>query len=309
MNPPPTDAGATRTVVTPAEVDRLVFFPFSSVMPESTAWEVNRLPRLKKEPHTGRVLLILGNVAHFAGDMPLRFWSHILALTDWDHFIYVPGPYDYGSGTLELGDSYLRALHKLDQRLTVFAHGSPLTAVFFTGPRILVRGAACFPVETVHYQEAAVYQRGPGNVPTLVDDTMVEANKVADHEAIVEALWVTRARAQGRLDKDVETLLKVNVPEAAAHVIVSYGCPDEMAAATRKKSPFHAVVKLGDAKTYKRFADIGATFWFCGAPTDKLTYAMYKSPTVLCSNCFLPGPRKLPCMTGYLVQGKPSDKQ
>jgi len=141
-------------------------------------------------------------------------------------------------------------------------------------------------------------------MPAPGDDEDAALNHQADLDAITDCLWVTRERAQQRLDKDVETLLGVSLPWAKAHVIVTYGCPDEMAAATRKKSPFHAVVKLGDAKTYARFADIGATYWFCGAPTDKETYVMYKSPTKLCSNCFRPGPRKLPSRTPYILKAQ-----
>lgn len=294
-----------RILVTPPEVDRLLFFPFSAVMPESTGWESNQLPRFPKQDNTWRILLVLGNVAHFAGTMPEQFWPVMLKLPDWEHIIYVPGPYDYGSGTLELGDSYARKLHALDDRLTVFAHTCPTTSIYVTGPRILIRGAPCFPVETVHYEDARVYQREHPYVPEMGHTEDSGLNDAADKEAIVEGRWVTPQRAQERLIKDVDTLLKVGNPMALAHVIVTYGCPDELAAATRKKSPFHAVVKLGNAKVYADFAAIGAAYWFCGAPTDKPTCTMYKSTaTKLCSNCFMPGPRKLPCMKPYVLAPK-----
>jgi hypothetical protein len=161
-------------------------------------------------------------------------------------------------------------------------------------------------VEPIHYQDARVYQRAVPYVPQVGDSEDASIFSQADIDAITGCLWVTKDRAQERLDNDVKTLLGVDQPWVKAQVIVTYGCPDEMAAATRKKSPFHATVKLGDAKTYARFADIGATYWFCGAPTDKLTYQMYKSPTKLCSNCFRPGPRKLPSLEPYIL--KTTDK-
>lgn len=298
-----------RILVTPPEVDRLLFFPFSAVMPETTAWESNQLPRFPKRANQWRILLVLGNVAHFAGIMPQQFWPVILKLPDWEHVIYVPGPYDYGAGTLELGDAYLRKLHALDNRLTVFAHNCPTTSIYLTGPRVLVRGAACFPVETVHYEDARVYQRKHAYIPAMghIEDSGLD--DAADKEAIVEGRWVTTQRAQERLTKDVETLLKVTNANAVAHVIVTYGCPDELAAATRKKSPFHAVAKLGSAKVYAQFAALGAAYWFCGAPTDKPTCTMYGSTTKLCSNCYMPGPRKLPSMKSYLLEPTPTTTQ
>ena len=255
-----------RTLRTPDGVDRLLFFPFSCVMPESTNWENNKLPRFKKQPNTWRVLLVLGNVAHFAGNMPQLFFASLLKLSDdWEHFIYVPGPYDYGGGlmggaTLELGDSYLRELSELDPRLSVFAFNCPMTSIYFTGPRILVRGAACFPVEPEHYEKALVCMRAQPYVPKPGDARRSGLDAAADREAVEQGRWVTQERAQFRLDKDVETLLKVTEPAALGHVIVSYGCPDEIAAATRKKSAFHATVKLGNASVYKRFADLGAMY-------------------------------------------------
>jgi len=291
----------TRIVTTPAAVDRLLFFPFSCVMPESTGWEASRLPHWKKEPNTWRVLLVLGNVGHFAGDMPLKFWSEILSLPHWEHIIYVSGPYDYGAGTLELGDYYLTKLQRLDGRLTVFGPACAVISVFFTGPRVLVRGVNLFSAETIHYQDARVYQRELPFIPHPGDEEDAARNDAADKEAIMECRWVTKERAEQRLKADVETLLSVSEKDALAHVIVSYGCPDELASGTRKQSPFYAAVKLGNAQVYKRFADIGAVYWFCGSPADKATHQMYKSKTLICNNCFRPGPRKLPSHATYIV--------
>jgi|WetSurMetagenome_2_1015567.scaffolds.fasta_scaffold00228_4 hypothetical protein len=296
------------TVTTAPTVDRLLLFPCSAIMPESIPnWTpVNGLPRFEAAPNVHRVLLVLGNIAHMAGDMPLVFWQVLLGLPCWETIIYVPGPYDYGSGTLELGDSWLRAISNVDPRLVIFAHGCPITSVFFSGPRVLMRGAACFPVEPIHYQDARVYQRGSGAVPAPAqegtDGRTVAADKAADLEAITECRWVTRERAQHRLDKDVATLLEVvPPPETATQVIVTYGCPDEMAAATRKKSAFHATVSLGNASIYRKFAALKALYWFCGAPTDKPTSIMYKSSTTLCSNCYKPQMRDLPDRKAYVL--------
>jgi len=111
------------------------------MMPETTGWKPSQLPQWPKKDDTFRLLVILGNVAHFAGDMPLVLWPELVNIGDWDHVVYVPGLRDYGGGgTLQLGDEYLARLEQWDERLTVFGPGCKTKSIYFTGPKVFIAG-------------------------------------------------------------------------------------------------------------------------------------------------------------------------
>ena len=284
----------TRVIVTPTGVTSALIFNFSSVMPETTGWAVDHLPKWPKQEGQWRILIVTGNVAHFAGDMPLVFWPLLLNCGHWEHVIYVPGLYDYGSGTLQLGDEYLAVLEKFDSRLTVFGPKCDTKALFLTGPALLVVGAPCFPSTVGSYVDAHVYER---------------RGTESDLNAVTEEHAVLAATAAQRLDADVAMLLatleREALPQPFTRVIVTHGCPDEVLAAERKRSPFAATVKLGNKRIYRCFAQLAVKYWFCGAPTDKPVAKMDESPTLLCSNCFVPSLRALPTHDCFIVKGPP----
>jgi len=276
----------TRILDTPDGVSQALLYSVSCVMPETTNWKIEDLPHWPRALDTWRILIVAGNVAHFAGDMPLLFWPQLLGCGHWEHIIYVPGPYDYGSGTLQLGDEYLAKLADFDARLTVFGPSCPCKGIYFTGPHLLVVGAQCFPIAPDVYKDARVFELYPGDLRHL--------------DAVTEQHFVRVETAKARLAADVEMLLHMLDREHLYvwdRVVVTYGCPDEIMAASRKQSPFRSVVKLGDKRVYKRFADHRIRWWFCGAPTDKPVSKMTGTDTLLCSNCFMPGERKLPNTT------------
>jgi len=159
---------------------------------------------------------------------------------------------------------------------------------FFETLICLFKGAPCFPTTSHPYYDAAIYERWD-------DETDVEAVSKR-HEVLIPT-------AKKRLQADVQSLLDAlnNWKEPCTRIVVTHGCPDECAASSRDESPFAATCKLGDKAMYKRFADAGLRYWFCGAPLDKCVMLMRYTKTLLCSNCYMPSDRELPSKEAFTI--------
>jgi hypothetical protein len=266
--PGPKLATLCKCVITPKGVTRARIFHFSCLLPEATRFEAKDMPKIQKEAGVMRILVIAGNLTHFAGDLDMPLMDFFLKGTTWDHVILVPGPYDYGSQTLNLCDSYLGLLAQYNKdRFTVLGNRrgdfTP-PSIFFTGVKLLIVGAPCWPSNPEAYKRARVYE-------------YVEGTHSCEKDAVGVGHFVTRETAEKRLKGDIESIFwalkhdwaKEGI-DVASRVVVSYGCPSEFLALESgcDASNFCGTFKLGDAATFKALGDAGVTEWIYGAAGD-----------------------------------------
>lgn len=246
---------------------------FSCLLPEATHFKVSEMPVIQKEKGVLRLLVIAGSLSHFAGDIGeilLEHWK-----TAWDHILYVPGPYEYGSGTLCAGDDQCIMLqHRVGQeKVTVFVPG--LTdSVLFTGPGLRFLGAPCWPTDPEIYREARVYgstrfSSSSSSSSSLAGSALLKAQV----EMIHDRKYVETAEASTRLRQDVAVLI-VALKETEekrvreTRIVVTYGCPDEQLATTVKHNdPFRGAVSLGSKAVYD-YLGRQVDWWIHGAKGD-----------------------------------------
>jgi len=243
-------------------------------------------------------------------------------MSHWNHIIFVPGPYDYGGGTVELGDVFLSKLVAWSARdrphITMFCSSSMdgdcgddvvTRCIYFTGPAVLVVGAPCWPADREAYDNARVYQR--------------QEPWQSDKEAVMEGQIMSGERAALRLAGDlaqIRAILDKDHPGRSqeTRVIVTYSCPSAIYAANRSKSPFAACISLGTRVDYKYYEE-RVDHWIHGAPAKDPVYTMgnitcrhnmyqaglrrFTHPRPLCINAptlppvvIVPPPEAAPCV-------------
>ncbi len=146
-------------------------------------------------------------------------------MSHWNHIIFVPGPYDYGGGTGELGDVFLSKLVAWSARdrphITMFCSSSMdgdcgedvvTRCIYFTGPAVLVVGAPCWPVDREAYDNARVYQR---QEPWQSDKEAVMEGQIMGEERAAFRLAGDLAQIRAILDKDHSKRHASSSPTAA----------------------------------------------------------------------------------------------
>jgi hypothetical protein len=246
-------------------------------MAEATNWRKESLPSPPNEPTVVNILVLAGNITHFAGDLGVSIWDYFLNRSgSWDHIILVPGPYDYGNGTVQRGDEYTCILARLSPLFTVLNGGEySRSSVFFTGPNLLIVGAPCWPTEARVYELARVCERiGEGKAGELV--------------AVGHGLHLTEKTAKQRLAADVSSLkamLSGDDDTTMTRIVVTYGCPSDTLDSTAEKRGilcryFKGTVSLGDASVYRFFSD-RVDHWIYGAsgnrPVQKIGRTEYRT--------------------------------
>ena len=244
----------------------------SCLLPEATKFKVNELPCIEDEEGVMRILVICGNLSHFSGDIGDILIEHWISDGGWNHVIFVPGPIDYGSGPVELGDAYLETLQETmgHDKFTVFSP-SVLKAVAFLGPALRFVGAPCWPVDNNLYKQARVYEMPPGialddtGMATAVADKNFLSDKTAQKRLIGDAAIITMALIESE-----------DVRHAETRIVVSYGCPDEkLTIDVPSDHIYRGAVALGSSKFYKYFQG-QVDYWLCGAQTDRPRATMGK---------------------------------
>lgn len=311
------NAELTTTKVIRTGHSKLCFWTLSCLLPEATQFKVGEMPRLLpagtsrteakrqgniiKKADTLYVLVVAGNLSKFAGDIGtflIDYWIGELGPdpTDpnhepakcggWDHVLFVPGPYDYGMGTLDLGDDMLSiyALRHPEGKFTVFERGVTET-VLFLGPSVRFVGAACWPVSDV-YRDAAVYV-----VTKELSDRVDQAGGSSAADILLAKRKIAVAEMSFLRNEDAAELLKMDAAiivrafhslpasarEKETRVVVTYGCPDEQLAVNVSAAhPFRGTVSLGSANIY-RYLDTQVDWWVYGARGDASRARMGKN--------------------------------
>ena len=257
---------------------------FSCLLPEASHFKVDELPVIKQERGILRLLVIAGNLSHFGGDITVILLEHWKK--QWDHILFVPGPYEYGKGTVCLGDDYCAMLQQQmgHEKFTVFLPG--LTdSVLFRGPNVRVLGAPCWPVgDCTVYKEARVYEP-VSNIETLSGSSLEKARM----GIVNDCLYLGKQTAEKRLKRDVATLV-VALREVEAvraeetRIVVTYGCPDEqLSTEIKHNNPFRGTVALGSPAFYTYFGR-HVDWWIHGAAGDSVRASMCASRvTTLCN--------------------------
>jgi len=243
----------------------------SCVMPETTQFKVHELEELPKEPGTVRVLVVAGNMSHFASDINricFEYWLNLNTespCTHWDHIIYVPGPFEYGKGTIDMGDDRCEMLNMLapGKLIVMGSSESMVQSVYFDGPGVRFVGAACWPKQAAVYQMSRVFEIEGSGHKTALD--AVGAN---------HTLRAKTANKKLRQDAQciINTLKKFEDKSSdEVRVVVTYGCPAEVLASEIKgngEHPFSATVKMGSKEDYDYLAR-HVDYWIYGALGDK----------------------------------------
>lgn len=229
----------------------------SCLMPEASGFQVDLLPPLPADQGVLRILVVAGNLSHFAGDLDMVLWKHWAK--EYEIMVFVPGPYDYGSGTTRTGDTYCDALCEEIPSLTVLnAHSSGCCdSLYLTGPNLRITGALCWPPVLGLYKESRVFEPG--------------TNETEDIHNVSEKQYLLRDTAQARLDADLAHLLvQAELAKAADQklMVVTYGCPSPaMCSTVRSDHPFRGYFSA--SKSFYTFMLSCTRWWVYGARGNK----------------------------------------
>ncbi len=271
--------GRTRVAMCP-DYDRAVIRYVSCVMPETTGFKVGHMPPplvdwpealgsydvVPGEPDSGgrglrlRILVVAGNLSHFAGDLDKVLWEHWR--NQYEMMVYVPGPFDYGSGTVRTGDIYCTELEKAFSTLTVLNHHAEgchaALVVEMAMLNLRIVGAPMWPGDAECYKDAKVYHPGENNTEDMAN---VDAGRL-----------VGKKLAQERLEADLDVVLaqaRLAREKDQALLVVSHGCPDEaLCCDVRDNHPFKHPFVAPQA-FYREVLPVASHGWIYGAAGNK----------------------------------------
>ena len=207
----------TRLVPTPEGMTKAVVYYISCAMPEATQITMDKFPvPPAKSPDTLRILVVAGNLTKYAGDALEVITSHFLST--WDFLVYVPGPFEYAHGTIEMGDDFTKIMNTVEHRFVVLGTGENMTrCVHFVGPQLVLIGAPLWPLETELYKKIGVYEESANQT------TAPGARQAVENGRIVRGSML-----KFRMMRDVRDLIKTldgRLSDKETRIVVSYGCP------------------------------------------------------------------------------------
>jgi hypothetical protein len=251
-----------RLIPLPEKVRLIRLYYVSNLMPEGTGFKMTNLPTDPRKTHIFTILIVAGNMTHFAGDLFTLMITNFMDL--YDHVIYLPGPYDYGKGTDRLGDEMcvaLGELRKTDPSLTVIHPGVGWGVRF---DDLFIYGALFWPHDS--YDKADVY----------------EARTISPVNDVSEAHIVSTQVSRKRLQHDLDVLRSCQFEDAGTTVVVTWGCPAEQLCLESEGRNFYGCVDydgLQDIKLPK------PNYWIYGAIGDKERERL--GTTIYCTNSFV----------------------
>jgi len=255
--------------------DGIRFFYCSNIMPEHTKFKVHELPVVPKKEGKKimRVLIIAGNLSAFASSMNTILFKHFIESGNWEFIVYVPGPYDYTKGTVEMGDERLKMLAQLKSgRIFVLGHDL-VTCIYFSHYKVRLTGAPCWPKKANIHHDITIYEQAGSGYSTAF-------------EAVNARHTLRRKTATERLERDrkliMDTLKRFEEhSEDEIRIVVTHGCPSPLLCCEaddgkrgKWEKGFVASFKFGPKEDYDyifRHVD----YWIYGAAGDQHYNTLY----------------------------------
>lgn len=257
-------------------------FYVSCMQPEASGFKVTHIPVFQRLKHVFRVLVVAGNLSNFAGDLNEALISHWTDenKTAWNHVVFVPGPFDYGPGTVCMGDARCAMMRQEHDptRLTVCDHPTLLEIPFF-GLRLV--GAPLWPVDTEVAKHARVFMVSEKDWIPGVNDAQEYLTQVA--EAARKQQYVTKEELTVRSARDRVGILSclrdihqcnlmnkcTKKSQAPIVIVATYSAPDEqLSTDIRELNPYRATTTMGSKQMYTLITSV-VYAWIVGAHTNK----------------------------------------
>lgn len=193
------------------------------------------LPPLQIKKDSFRILFLLGNASNFAGDLLDAMLEHWTSHTDYHHVVFIPGPFEYGPGTLCLGDSACERLRHSypPERLTVCESPVLLEIPLF---KLRIVAAPLWPTDPDIFRHAGVYEVSQEDF--IAAPTRLQEYQTQVAEAARQKRYATEKTLEKRATRDRVGLFaclaqiyecnKLVAPEMRSNVVVAtYALPDE----------------------------------------------------------------------------------
>lgn len=273
----------------------------SCLQPEASAFKVTSMPQFQRRKDAFRILVIAGNLSCFAGDLNdalIEHWTDPNK-NEWNHVVFIPGPFDYGPGTLCLGDARCELLRQRHDptRLTV-CDTTVLLEIPFFGLRLV--GAPLWPVDTTVTSHAKIYTVSKEDwIPGVseLQEYQTQVAEAARKQRFVskETLSiVSNADRHGILSclRDIHQcnlISKCKKEQAPTVFVATYSAPDEqLSTDIRDLNPYRATKVMGSAQMYSLITATVHT-WIVGAHVNKpvQTIKTEKGTTLVVSNPFI----------------------
>jgi hypothetical protein len=254
--------------VTPAQA---FFFEFVSK---------HRLSPFPKRNDTFRILVLAGNVSCFAGDLLdiiLEHWTKP-DQREWNHIILIPGPREYGPGTVCMGDDrceYFRRIFPAE-RLTICEAPTVLDIPQFNTSFVC---APLWPTERSIYDEAHVYEVSKDDFIAGTDEWQEYKTQIS--EAAAKRRVVSQELLNLRSARDRAGILTALLHLHARNrelspwskkrtvVVATYSAPDEqLSTDIMPLNPFRGTTVMGSAQMYALITATVKT-WIVGAHCNK----------------------------------------
>jgi len=263
----------------PAVREIRIYTASSMMLQNSFASLQEHLPR--PEPVIGvmNILVLCGNNMQYSSEITGPALNEILRGENmknvWHHVFFVPGPWEYCGGTLDLGDVYTSKLPHLsgeDRKRTIVVLGSQpnmVQSVLFVDFGLLITGAHCWPYDDEGYYDVRrIYHSSAGEGGAEVDKEAVESDSVPTLDVMRE-----------RMDRDVASIESsiARCPDVPMCVVVTHGCPTALLCTDerRQQSDYYGTAEIALGK--RGFLD-DVDYWLYGADGDRPVARLLTKP-------------------------------
>lgn len=248
-----------------------IYTASSMMLQNSFASLQEHLPR--PEPAIGvmNILVFCGNNMQYSSEIAGPALNAILRgegmKNVWHHIFFVPGPWEYCGGTLDLGDVYTSKLPHLsgeDRKRTIVVLGSQpnmVQSVLFVDFGLLITGAHCWPYDDrAYYDVRRVYHSS-----VAAGEEGAQADKEAVESDSVPTLDVMRER----MDRDVASIEAsiARCPDVPMCMVITHGCPTALLCTDerRQQSDYYGTAEIALGK--RGLLD-DVDYWLYGADGD-----------------------------------------
>lgn len=274
---------------TNAAVREIRIYTASSMMLQNSFASLqDHLPR--PEPAIGvmNILVLCGNNMQYSSEITGPVLNEILRgdkKSVWHHVFFVPGPWEYCGGTLELGDVYTSKLPHLsgeDRKRSIVVLGSQpnmVQSVLFVNFGLLITGAQCWPydVDDSYYDVRRIYDRGgldEEKEAALADKEAVETDSVPTQEVMKE-----------RMERDLASIEAsiARCPDVPVCMVITHGCPTALLCTDeqRQQSDYYGTAEIALGK---RGLIDSVDYWLYGADGDHPVARLPKKSSTSSSN-------------------------
>jgi hypothetical protein len=256
----------------PAVREIRIYTASSMMLQNSFASIQEHLPR--PEPAIGvmNILVLCGNNMQYSSEIAGPALNELLRGENmkniWHHVFFVPGPWEYCRGTLDLGDVYTSKLPHLsgeDRKRTIVVLGSQpnmVQSVLFVDFGLLITGAQCWPYDDRSYYDVR-------RIYHYSSTEAIEKGAEIDKEAVESDSVPTLDIMRERMERDVASIEAsiARCPDVPVCMVITHGCPTALLCTDerRQQSDYYGTAEIALGK--RGFLD-DVDYWLYGADGD-----------------------------------------